>query len=493
MALYIQTTGLDDYAPGGKARVKVLVVGGPGVGKTRWSSYFPDPIYADCEGGLASVADRQVAYSRINTSDDMLDLLAFLKQDGKQPVAKRTYQTIVVDTLDAFQRKVKNEWMEKEKKQVFTGWEAWGYLNSKMQLLMTRLLNLDMNVIVAVHYKDKTTKDDESGKETHTLMLQLNGELTDTAFNDFDLVGWMGVYWEAVEGERVQKRGLTFKPTPDKPFLKDRLHVTPPWMEVKFAESDYTILFEAIQARIADLPTGEVVGEIPREVPEVSAFVIPPGAMSSGPLPGAGVQAPLTYQQRDKPTLAKMCHDRGISTTVDGVPLKGNTLKNELIAALEANDAQRSASPATGPAAAPEDPAPEAGQPEQLIGDKPTELPKEVANTRRTRVATVAEGTVNMDTGELVQPSIEDAISTVKEVLGGVVTKDPEPQAPEPEPEPTPPPRPVVAPAIAKTECEVCGKDLTEQNPDTVKLSWIKFRKRLCEEDFQQYKAGARR
>ena len=48
---------------------------------------------------------------------------------------------------------------------------------------------------------------------------------------------------DIVDGQRVEKRGLTFKRTPDKPFLKDRLFVTPTWMEVTFDDSDYTKLF----------------------------------------------------------------------------------------------------------------------------------------------------------------------------------------------------------------------------------------------------------
>jgi hypothetical protein len=168
--------------------------------------------------------------------------------------------------------------MEKEKKQVFTGWEAWGYLNARMQMLMTRLLNLDMHVVVNCHYKDRTTKDDETGKESHELMLQLQGELSDTAFNDFDMVGWMGTYWESVDGVRVQKRGITFQPTPDKPFLKDRLHVTPSWLEIDFAPSDYENLFQAVQAKISGIGASTVVGEIVSEEPAApSAFVIAPG------------------------------------------------------------------------------------------------------------------------------------------------------------------------------------------------------------------------
>jgi hypothetical protein len=161
MALVIKTTGLEQYAPGGEARVKVLLIGGPGAGKTRWSSYFPKPIYADCEGGLASVADRRVPYVSVSTSTDMADLLHHLKIDGRLPKEKRQYETVVIDTLDAYQRKLKNEWMEANKKESFTGWEAWGFLDQKMQLLLTKLLNLDVNVIIAVHYKDKVTKDDD--------------------------------------------------------------------------------------------------------------------------------------------------------------------------------------------------------------------------------------------------------------------------------------------------------------------------------------------
>jgi hypothetical protein len=493
MALLIQTTGIEDYAPGGKARVKVLVIGGPGVGKTRWSSYFPDPIYADCEGGLASVADRKVPYVRINSSEDMSDLLAHVKQECRQPAAQRKYQTLVIDTLDAYQRKVKDEWMLKEKKETFTGWEAWGYLNSRMQALMTRLLNLDLNVVVLVHFKDKTTTDDNTGKETHTLQLQVQGELGDTAFNDFDLVAWMGTYWEAVDGERVQKRGLTFKATPDKPFLKDRLFVTPPWMEVTFADSDYTQLFDAIQSRIGDLSAGEVVGQIEAERPEPSGFVIAPGAIGTGPLPGAGAPPPaLTYQQMDKPTLTRLAREKGVTVAVDGTPIRGNTLKAELVAALEAHDATTTALVAE--AAAPTGPTtPDTGDPAPAPANEPTksyadaQLAKEPAalptepDAPQPGVISVPEGQVNTTTGELID-TVEKAVEMVQNVLGGVVIADKvTPVAPTP------------APASATSVvCEDCSKDLKGEDPDFVKLSWIKFRKRLCEEDFKKTKAAQR-
>ncbi len=60
------------------------------------------------------------------------------------------------------------------------------------------------------------------------------------------------------------------------------------------------------------------------------------------------------------------------------------------------------------------------------------------------------------------------------------------------EPAPAPTATPSTTPAQPKQVCEVCGKDLAEEKSDFVKLAWIKFRKRLCQEDYLAAKAGAR-
>lgn len=512
MGLIIKSTGLDQYAPGGSARIKILTIGGPGAGKTRWASYFPRPIYADCEAGLASVADRKVPYVSINTSQDMLDLLTYLKDEGRRPAAHRTYDTVVVDTLDAFQRKVKNEWMEANRKQIFQGWEAWGFLNAKIQLLMTRLLNLDLNVIVNVHYKDKTTKDDETGRESHSLMLQLQGESADSVYNDFDLVGWMEPYWAAENGERVRKRGLTFRATPQKPMLKDRLHITTEApLEVTFSDSDYTNLFARIQARVDQMSKTETLGEIPTQTDEVPPAVASPTVIGSGPLPATPPRE-VPFVQLDKPTLIKRARDMGITTTVDGSPIRANTLKSELVAALEAAvNAKNSAAPAS-PAT------PVNTQPATPTESSSTPAPAAVANPSRTRGGTDTlvrepEGLVDTKTGE-IHPSVEEdsstevtheqAVENVTKTLGGVIVDDHDDLAPYADTQPVPKVEPAAPPASPpakpqtavadddKKVCEVCGKDLAAEKADFVKLAWIKFRKRLCENDYLAAKSAPR-
>ncbi len=105
----------------------------------------------------------------------MLDFLSHLKQLERIPKKDRQFQTVIIDTLDAFQRSVKDEWMQKTRSASFKGYEAWGFLASVFSQLMTRLLNLDYNVIVLVHFKHKNVKDGD--QETRELVLQLQGDL----------------------------------------------------------------------------------------------------------------------------------------------------------------------------------------------------------------------------------------------------------------------------------------------------------------------------
>ena len=82
-------------------------------------------------------------YVEIKNSQQMMSFLAELKRLEQTPKASRPFQTVVIDTLDGYQRKLKEEWLQENKAQIFTGRDAWGFLDSKMQQLLVKLLNLD--------------------------------------------------------------------------------------------------------------------------------------------------------------------------------------------------------------------------------------------------------------------------------------------------------------------------------------------------------------
>lgn len=501
---------------------------------TRWSSFFPKPFYLDVEAGLASVADRNVPYATINNSQDMADALQFCKVESRKPEAARDFNTVVIDTLDAYQRKVKNEWMEAKRVDSFTGWEAWGFLTTRMQSLMTKLLNLDMNVIVNVHFKDKTTRDDETGRETHEFMLQLQGEIADTAYNDFDLVGWMDTEWAVVDGKRTLARWLSFQPTPQKPFLKDRLNLGADRLAVTFSDGDYKDLIGRITSKLDGLQAGGPVGEIPSYDETDTPNVVHPEQVGPSTLPPRGPQeAPL--DQLDKATLIKVAKDEGVDRTPDGKPLRGNSLKSELVEAIKwARDHPQASPPVVRPPSAPAPAQPQAAPHRENAPAEtalaPTERLRQENPQQQAAQPTKPQpaiktpvGKVNPATGEILSSedplavlqrlkddynkaaSGDDESATVKaeaaleswyeanpeqasqaarrnveDTLGATAiattTERPRPKVVTPAPQ-------AKSDADDKT-CDVCGTNLANQNQQYVKLAWIKFRKNLCNADF---------
>ncbi len=452
---------------------------------TRYASYWPRPFYIDCEAGLAAVADRKVPFVEVSGSADMLQVLKFLKQETLRPRVDRQFETVVVDTLDAFQRKVKDEWLQANPgSDSFSGYDAWGYLDAKMQMLMTRLLNLDMNVIVNVHYTDKTYSEGSGATkvERHELQLQLQGSLKDSAFNDFDLVGWMGTYFVAGESGREQHRGLTFRAVPDKPFLKDRLYVTPEWMEVRFAPDDYSRLFDAYTSRLDDLPDSGELGEVPDlpdERPIAGKGVV--GPLAGGALPPVDPKE-LPIDQHDKATLLKMA--RAIPELADKV--KANTLKGELVKLLEdhrESEAQaEKASKEVKPDVQQPPPAPTAtpDRPDQHVGAPP-------AASTDVQSAPALETVPHPTTGEPVDTSTGEVLTVqqLAERLDAEVVSTPE--SADAEATPAPDTAPVAQDSLV---CAECGKALAGENQDYVKLSYIKFRRYLCAEDYRKAKSA---
>lgn len=489
--LEIKTTGVEDYLDG-SANIKAMIIGGPGAGKTRMASFWPKPIFLDCEEGRGSLADRNMPYAAINNSKDMLDALAYLKTLERKPKAERQFQTVVVDTADSFQRKVKDEWLQQTGEGVFKGFDAWGYLDTKMQLLFTRLLNLDYNVLVNVHYKDKQFK--EGDNQVREFTLQLQGNISDVIFNDFALVGWLGTYWK----DKEQYRGLTFRPTMDKPFLKDRFNVTPKWLRIEFTDEDYTALFKAFfdNDRLDDLRQSEVVGQIgdAEAIPPAGKKVNPPdegGPVAAKQQPAEAEpkpDGPVPLDKRNKADLVYIGEQHGLK-------FKQNTLKSEMVAAIkeakakgavdekadgatqERETSERGGNPeAGGDGGTPETPTPESQTEATQTGESDaTPASEESGRTE------VADGTaeVNKETGEI------DPETLVQDQLGGETISEEQHEPPKDEPpkEQPAPPKPAGKPG--PTNCADCGADLTEawndpSKRDYIRLSYVKFKRYLC-------------
>ncbi len=287
MVLVIKTTGVEDYLDGGNAFIKALIMGPPSAGKTRSASFWPKPIFADCEKGRMSIADRAVPYAEIITVADMDKLLEILEHECKKPVRDRRYQTLVIDTVDAYQRIVIQSRLDAEKKEALSGWGDWGYLDAKMTQFVAKLHKLPMNIVVNVHTKDHT--EGEGDAKSVSTGVKLKGDLKDQIAAEFDLVGLMGTYWEAEDGERVLKRGIQWHPEPTKPVLKDRSGQLPKWTTVTFTSDDYDQLFTTLISHLDNLPDATTL-ETHETDPAISTAPVPPtkgGPVASPVTPAA--------------------------------------------------------------------------------------------------------------------------------------------------------------------------------------------------------------
>jgi hypothetical protein len=283
VTLTIQTTGIQDYLDGGAGRIKALIMGSPGSGKTRSSSFWVKPLLADCEDGRMSVADRRIPYAAVKTTSDMKALLGLAEEEGRKPKDKRRFETLIIDTLDAYQRIVIQEYLKANHKASMSGWQDWGHLDAEMNELVGRLNGLPMNVVINLHVKATKVGENDDGEGGYMVKSpKLKGDLKDQIASEFDLVGYMETGWEAVDGKRALTRYIQWEPSPDKPILKDRSGQLPARTPVTFTEEDYLGLLRPLQEAAGALSEGAVVQTLETEEP-----VAPEPVAKGGPVTSA--------------------------------------------------------------------------------------------------------------------------------------------------------------------------------------------------------------
>jgi hypothetical protein len=77
-------------------KVKFLVYGESGVGKTVFASTWPNPVYLDIDKGMSSIT-REVFRINIDTWEDLADSVEFLQNET------HPFKTIVLDSLNELQ------------------------------------------------------------------------------------------------------------------------------------------------------------------------------------------------------------------------------------------------------------------------------------------------------------------------------------------------------------------------------------------------------
>jgi hypothetical protein len=312
LSLKIQFTG-DEQA--GRF-TKVLICGDAGVGKTRTSSTWPNPLFASAEGGLMSLRDRKIPFKVVHTSDDLQQIRALLMQapEVREKMVGRPVDTIVIDTIDEIQAIFVRERLAEKKIEAMTI-SDWGWLGETMRSVVSGFRNLDMHVVMTCHLKE--TSDSDTGKLYFKPAMQ--GGISDQLPNYFDLSLWLRAQDTVtiVDGENVRSFQRWFQTYPDgmRSWIKDRSGTLPSELPANL-DDDYRRIERLIFGDRESLPATESV-----EIPTSEANVSTTDVAEANPIPD-----PATTEKKAEKKAANKPPTEAEKTSV---PETGTTLPTE--------------------------------------------------------------------------------------------------------------------------------------------------------------------
>lgn len=163
-------------------KVKAVIYGASGAGKTSFAGGAKNAIFASAEGGLLSIADKNPNYVDIRSLQDLNDLLAFLTKGG------HGYETVIIDSITEINDIIKSEIEKKNGKQMQL--QDWGNLQKKIVTILRGYRDLDMNVLFIAQEKEGAK--DENGA-SQKIVPNLNGDMAERIAYFMDIVGYIFV------------------------------------------------------------------------------------------------------------------------------------------------------------------------------------------------------------------------------------------------------------------------------------------------------------
>lgn len=159
-------------------KIKAVIYGASGTGKTVFGSTAPKPIFASAEGGLLSVADKNVQFVEIKTLKDLQELLIYLKTQ------KHDFETVVIDSITEINDIIKQDIEKKTGK--WMQLQDWWELAKKIKSIFRGFRDLNMHVI----FLAQEANEQDEGVVTK-IVPSLNGKAATEIAYFMDNVGYL--------------------------------------------------------------------------------------------------------------------------------------------------------------------------------------------------------------------------------------------------------------------------------------------------------------
>ena len=138
-------------------KIKMMLYGQPGVGKSVFALKFPKPFFITTDGNyewLDEFGAKEEDHRQVNSWDDFLKLI----KDNKF----ENYETIVIDLIEDLFKWCENEFCKKNKLEHIgdLGYgKGYRITRDEFFIEMTKLIALDKNIIFLSHESSQTVKD----------------------------------------------------------------------------------------------------------------------------------------------------------------------------------------------------------------------------------------------------------------------------------------------------------------------------------------------
>ena len=225
-------------------KLKVLIYGPSGVGKTRFACTFPKPYVFDFDNGMLSVRGIDVEYDTYFDEDkNGKNVTSALKEFKKKMASlSDSYETLVIDSVTTLQDYSMNELLRLNNREEPTLHE-WGRLVSWLSDTFLTITKNKINVVIIAH--EQTIKDELTG-EINIQPLIVGKKMPNQLPLFFDEVYRLGVRQSAKDIDGNRKSIFEFRTTGTNRYIaKSRLDVLDD-LEVWTNANAYKIIMEKV-------------------------------------------------------------------------------------------------------------------------------------------------------------------------------------------------------------------------------------------------------